>query len=142
MYIPCHAAPDSRPNVDLPGKSQTTIQTCLHDGAPCYVGAGTDDAHWRCGTVQCGSASVKRYRDTPVIQDEAIDDQPGKSQTTRKKVPVDVVLGMRIRPDPSVPPGTIFVNPDDYRAWQGSAYDPAEEGWLDQLEAEARYGQF
>ena len=32
---------------------------CAHDGRPCYVSAGTDDAHWRCGTSACpGSQSV------------------------------------------------------------------------------------
>lgn len=28
---------------------------CVGDGKPCYVGANTDDAHWRCGTSGCGS---------------------------------------------------------------------------------------
>lgn len=28
--------------------------TCVKDGQPCFVGRGTDDAHFRCGTVQCG----------------------------------------------------------------------------------------
>jgi hypothetical protein len=32
-------------------------QTCGKDRQPCYVGADTDDAHWRCGTVQCGLAT-------------------------------------------------------------------------------------
>lgn len=26
---------------------------CAHDDKPCYVGADTDDAHWRCGTSSC-----------------------------------------------------------------------------------------
>jgi hypothetical protein len=28
---------------------------CVGDKRPCYVGRWTDDAHWRCGTSQCGS---------------------------------------------------------------------------------------
>lgn len=30
---------------------------CHKDGRPCYVGRGTDDAHWRCGTIQCKAPS-------------------------------------------------------------------------------------
>lgn len=30
-------------------------ELCVGDGKPCYASAGTDDAHWRCGTRQCGS---------------------------------------------------------------------------------------
>jgi len=29
-------------------------EICHKDGAPCYVGKGTEDAHWRCGTGACG----------------------------------------------------------------------------------------
>lgn len=32
---------------------------CHKDGRPCYVGKGTDDAHFRCGTVQCGGLPAK-----------------------------------------------------------------------------------
>lgn len=35
---------------------KTTGNLCKNDGKPCHVGGGTDDAHWRCGTVQCGLA--------------------------------------------------------------------------------------
>jgi hypothetical protein len=30
---------------------------CKHDGKPCHVSAGTDDAHWRCGTSACQPAA-------------------------------------------------------------------------------------
>jgi hypothetical protein len=30
-------------------------ELCPKDKRPCYVGGGTDDAHWRCGTVACKS---------------------------------------------------------------------------------------
>lgn len=42
------------------GHERATSHLCSRDGQPCYVGADTDDAHYRCGTVQCGfkSASV------------------------------------------------------------------------------------
>lgn len=37
-------------------KQDTT--ECSKDGKPCYVGAGTNDAHWRCGTSQCGKSQT------------------------------------------------------------------------------------
>ena len=40
-----------------------------------------------------------------------------QATTGRWKLPWEVVSGMTVRPDPSVPRGTILVNPDDFRAW-------------------------
>jgi hypothetical protein len=31
---------------------------CVHDGCPCFVGGGTDDAHFRCGTSACKPSPV------------------------------------------------------------------------------------
>ncbi len=43
-----------------PNRSDAMIRPdmCPSDDLPCYVGQGTDDAHWRCGTVQCGKAAA------------------------------------------------------------------------------------
>ena len=40
----------------LEGRVQrlTPPADCPYDGRTCYVSAGTDDAHYRCGTGQCG----------------------------------------------------------------------------------------
>lgn len=45
-----------------PSAAPVPPDTCKHDGLPCYVSAGTDEAHWRCGTVQCAAPA-------PVSQD-------------------------------------------------------------------------
>lgn len=41
---------------------QTTVALCMRDNLPCYVSAGTPDAHWRCGTVQCGGVTEAKLR--------------------------------------------------------------------------------
>lgn len=38
---------------DIPIQVFGGAQVCGHDGQPCYVGLGTNDAHWRCGTSAC-----------------------------------------------------------------------------------------
>jgi trimethylamine:corrinoid methyltransferase-like protein len=40
----------------------TAPDRCARDGAPCYVGAGTDDAHYRCGTSACGVVDLGQAR--------------------------------------------------------------------------------
>lgn len=45
----------------------TEIQICTWDKKPCYVSVDTDDAHWRCGTIQCGrnkEARITEQQDT------------------------------------------------------------------------------
>ena len=38
-------------------REETPASCCTIDRQPCYVGKGTMDAHYRCGTVQCGAKS-------------------------------------------------------------------------------------
>lgn len=49
---------------DLATKQDAAVagEVCPGDGKPCYVG-GVDDAHHRCGTVQCGRPSPNPWRE-------------------------------------------------------------------------------
>ena len=50
LHEKIEADPDDAECEARPGSER-----CAGDGKPCYVGAGTEDAHWRCGTSGCGS---------------------------------------------------------------------------------------
>ena len=43
---------------------------CPGDDGHCYVGAGTDDAHWRCGTSACPHSRKMSDEDGPTYRDK------------------------------------------------------------------------
>src|ERR1700692_1913170 len=51
----------------LPAREAEFAEICHKDHMPCYAGMGLD-AHWRCGTVQCGPPpdgdAVRRHLDS------------------------------------------------------------------------------